>query len=408
MIDNKLIAHRICRGVGSTLDAMLKIVCAHFLQMILPTMMCQFEIIIALLTLCIIASIDALYHNNRVKIFPLQYANQRVKSGRLHDVSPEEDFHRLRSYTQITIGEPKQPLIVIMDTSTTDNWVFSAKCTSKCCTAHKTYDSQRSKSSQHLVGRYTVAYTHGSLEGGLVSDSVRFAVFEALNQTLVAIDKCPEGVFDNVEFDGVLGFGLPGGSHTNTSSIMQQLVTQNVIDTSQFSIYVDKNQNPMMSIGGFAYYAVEGDLVLTKVTRESQWMFRVDSVEFGIRRACKGGCNALIDTKSPYILGPVGQIDALNKYIGAKSIGNGKYELQTCDVTKYPDLSVWIENHEFKLQPKFYVNRVDDTHTCTSALVASSKLHNDWVLGTPFVGPIMVSFDYDALQLGFAKVKADI
>lgn len=324
----------------------------------------------------------------------------RAASG----LAPDEDFHGINQLTLIAIGDPKQSVAVAMDTSTTDNWVFSSKCADKGCAKHAKYDSSKSKDAKAIDGKYSVAYNNGRLEGSLVEDKILFATFEAKNQKIAVIDKVPEGVFDDVQFDGVIGLGLPGNSRTGTTSIMQQLVDQEVISDSQFSLYVDQDGNPTMSIGGFAYYAADGTIRLSELTDKNQWMFKLDSMDLGSTHACKEGCNALIDTKSRFIMGPANDIETLNGIIGAKSIGNGRYELPNCDMSKLPDLVFWIEDLGYTLKPTDYVLQSSKTKKCYSALATSSKPLDHWVLGTTFVGPIMVSFDYDARQIGFANV----
>eukprot|EP01103_Thecamoeba_quadrilineata_P012814 TRINITY_DN33_c1_g1_i4.p1 TRINITY_DN33_c1_g1~~TRINITY_DN33_c1_g1_i4.p1 ORF type:complete len:140 (-),score=33.82 TRINITY_DN33_c1_g1_i4:23-442(-) len=120
-----------------------------------------------------------------------------------------------------------------------------------------------------------------------------------------------------------------------------------------------------------------------------------------------GPCNTVCDSGTSLIAGPKKQINALNKQLGAivNPVGEGIFP--SCDViSSLPDIQFVINGNTFTLTPQDYVLQItsDGTTECLSGFMGIDIPGEVlYILGDIFIATYYTIFDFDNLQVGWAK-----
>lgn len=327
------------------------------------------------------------------------------------------NFMDAQYFGVISIGTPPQDFKVLFDTGSSNLWVPSIHCSylDIACWLHHRYNSKKSSTYVQNGTEFSIRYGTGSLSGFISQDTVTLAGLKVPNQQFAEAVKQPGIVFAVARFDGILGMAYPAISVDGVTPVFDTAMAAKILPQNIFSFYF--NRDPAgevggeLMLGGFDQQYFDGDLHYVNVTRKAYWQIKMDEFRVGgTLTLCKNGCQAIVDTGTSMITGPVQEVRALQKAIGAIPLLKGEYWIDCKRIPSLPVVSLGLGGKMFNLTGADYVLKM--THmgvsVCLSGFMAMDippPAGPLWILGDVFIGRYYTVFDREADRVGFAAVK---
>ncbi|XP_062859669.1 pepsin A-like [Trichomycterus rosablanca] len=307
----------------------------------------------------------------------------------------------LSYYGVISIGNPPQSFQVIFDSGSSNLWIPSVYCSSDACNNHARFNPQKSSTFQATNTPLAIQYGTGSMTGFLGYDTVSVGGINVPHQ-IFGLSQTEAPFMAHMKADGILGLAYPQLAEDHAQPVFDNMVQQGLVQQDYFSVYLSSNAQTGSEIifGGYKTNHFTGNLVWIPLSSETYWQITMDSVTInGQVVACNGGCQAIVDTGTSLIAGPVSDINSINYYVGA-TVSNGDALVNCNNIGKMPQVTFNIGGHSFSLDASAYVSQ-SYYYGCRTGFSPSGQ--SLWILGDVFIRQYYTIFNRANNSVGLAK-----
>ncbi|GFN84953.1 cathepsin d [Plakobranchus ocellatus] len=316
-------------------------------------------------------------------------------------------------YGLITIGTPEQEFNVTFNTGSPTTWVPSVHSPFDANSRHVNLKYNNASSTSYIAdGRpFETYYSQDKVAGHNSRDTIWIAGLVITNQVFGEAIK-ESDLFEGTMNDGVFGLGFSD----DIPSLFDVMTSAGLFPAPVFSFYLSPyDTDPsgsILTLGGTNPYCYTGDFIFVDLSVPDSWQFKMDRVQLsnGTGIFNGWGCQAVVDSSTSHIVGPMEEVDALNRKLGGIPIPGDPtmYELDCSEVYSLPDVEFIVNGHKLSLKSRDYVvtaNRGLET-LCYSGIVGSQWKEYEtpvWILGLSFMRAYYTQFDKGNHRIGFAK-----
>ncbi|GFO14833.1 cathepsin d [Plakobranchus ocellatus] len=320
-------------------------------------------------------------------------------------------------YGLISIGTPGESFYVTFDTDSAAMWVPTVYSPPEYLADHpyRRYNNLTSSTHKANGKPFHVYYNVGEVSGYLSEDSVKVAGYRVNNQTFGEAVLEPDMFKDNTN-DGVIGLSFSKKDEGQEPSVFENMISQRLLAAPIFSFFFNRFESDgpesLLTLGGTNKEYFTGGFTFAPLTASNRWQIKLDKIKLSRGAFYMEGGHAVLDTCTPYIVGPMEEVQKLNMKLGGKLVPGHTtmFAFDCSKVKKLPKVEFVVNGRKLSLTNKDYIAKMeaDDGQTlCVSNIVGGNPVEGDptWILGLTFMRAFYTQFDRGNMQIGFAKAK---
>ncbi|KAM6926107.1 LOW QUALITY PROTEIN: gastricsin-like [Lycodopsis pacificus] len=287
--------------------------------------------------------------------------------------------------------------------------LFTALTDGSLICAHTKFNPQQSSTYSGKGQSFYLPYGAGSLYGVFGYDTVNVGGIVIYNQEIGLSTNEPGQKFVVAKFDGILGLSYPSISAGGETPVMDNMISQNLLNADIFAFYLSREgQGSMLSFGGVDNSMYQGQIHWTPVTSETYWQIGIDGFQINGQETgwCSQGCQSIVDTGTSMLMAP-SQLMGSIMAIGAQQSQYGQYMVDCSQINNLPTLSFVISGVSFPLPPSAYIiqHYQNGYQFCSVGITPTYLPSRDgrlWIFGDVFLREYYSIYDRTYNRLGFA------
>ncbi|RCN34672.1 eukaryotic aspartyl protease [Ancylostoma caninum] len=332
---------------------------------------------------------------------------------------PLEDFYYFY-IGEVDFGTPGQPLLLVMDTGSSNLWAIDNNCDLDACdgsplsgyTRHK-FNTNDSSTFHAEKEDFAMHYGSGFCSGYLATDTISFAGIN-ISKLEFGVATYLNDIFGYLPMDGIFGLGWPAIAVDNVTTPIQRILSE--LDKPIFTVWLDRKVNVseggdagVITFGGFDDDHCESDVDYVPLSAETYWQFSIDGYAISSHKGHKKA-EAISDIGTLWIGAPQNVIDNVADVTNADyDFFHGVYTVPCDNMDTLPPLNITINGKEYSIPSSEYVLDLGfDDGSCALTFFAmddSNGFGSTWILGDTFIRTFCNVYDVGAKQIGFAKAK---
>ncbi|KAG5357410.1 Candidapepsin-3 [Yarrowia sp. C11] len=309
----------------------------------------------------------------------------------------------------ITLGTPAQKFTVLIDTGSSDLWVYSKNNTKDCsngyCDATGQYDASFSSSYKFISNDFSIQYVSGSAAGDWVTDTITIGGASVSDFQFASAVDAPGGV-------GVFGIGLASGEAAKVKydNFPVMLQKAGIISRNVYSLYLDSIDAATGSVlfGALDSSKYSGNLETLELTSPNAFQVAYGDISVGGESVSSGG-NAILDSGTSFSYIPEAAFSGLQKKLNLGKL-EPNTQLYTIDCNaaafnvdfKFGASTISVPSSQLVMPLKnFGLNSTE----CVFGIVSTKYSSGYVLLGDTFLRSAYVVYDLDNKLIGIAPAK---
>ena len=323
------------------------------------------------------------------------------------------DYQDAQYYGPISLGTPGQQAEVIYDTGSSNLWLSNVK--PGIFSSHHYYDHSKSSTYKANGTIFNIAYGSGPVSGFYSADTMTVGPYSIPDYTFAEVNNTAGlgPAFAVGHFDGICGMGWDDISVDHVTTPLRALVNSGQLAEPVFAFYLGSGgAKGELVLGGVDEAHYTGNFTYEPVQpvvpgKYGYWEVALNDMQVS-GSSVTSVRKAIIDSGTSLLAGPVDEVKALAKLVGAHPVlpipPFNKEFIINC-TSPGPDLDIVIGGNTYTLTKEDYTLNVQgECLFAMSGIDIPAPAGPLWILGDVFMRAHYVKFDVGNRQLGFAKI----